>query len=126
MPHRTLVARQLARLFSLLSHPVRIRIIAELRNGELCVNSLQEALGISHSGVSQHLALLRSHKLIREHREGRRVFYRLVNPRMAAWLVGGIPFILPDDADSELLRSAAAHAAYQWSDATKNNNNSLS
>lgn len=123
MPHRVLVAQHLARLFSLLSHPVRIRIIAELRNGELCVNSLQDILGISHSGVSQHLALLRSYKLMKEHREGRHVFYRLVNADMAAWLVDGIPFIVPDDSDSALLRSAAAFTADQWSNTAVDGSN---
>ncbi|MBC7997816.1 MAG: winged helix-turn-helix transcriptional regulator [Leptolyngbya sp.] len=124
MPHRVLIAQQLARLFSLLSHPVRIRIIAELRNGELCVNSLQDILGISHSGVSQHLAILRSHKLIKEHRDGRHVFYRLVNHHMAAWLVDGIPFVMPDDSDSALLRTAAARTVDQWSTVTPSSKNS--
>ncbi|MDZ4838359.1 MAG: metalloregulator ArsR/SmtB family transcription factor [Candidatus Melainabacteria bacterium] len=116
MPHRTLIAQQLARFFSVLSHPVRIRIIAELRNSELCVNSLQEILGISHSGVSQHLATLRAHRLIKEHRRGRNVFYRLCSPEMVTWLVDGITFITPDNSDEERLRTAAAMAKEQWSD----------
>ena len=42
MPHRVLVAQRLAAMFSVLSHPMRVRIIVELRAGELCVNSLQD------------------------------------------------------------------------------------
>jgi DNA-binding transcriptional ArsR family regulator len=90
----------------------------ELRNGEMCVNSLQEVLGIRQSAVSQHLALLKSQQLIRERREGRHVLYRLSMPAMAPWLVDGIQFIVPDDEDSALLRSAAKRAANQWSDDT--------
>jgi DNA-binding transcriptional ArsR family regulator len=115
MPHRALIAQQLARMFSVLSHPVRIRIVAELRNSELCVNSLQEILGISHSGVSQHLASLRAHKLIKEHREGRNVFYRLCSPELATWLVDGITFITPDNSEAELLNAAALRVKEQWS-----------
>lgn len=116
MPHRVLVARQLAELFSVLSHPVRVRIIVELKAGELCVNSLQEILGIRQSAVSQHLALLKSHNLIRERRDGRHVMYRLAIPQMASWLIDGIPLIVPNDSDSRLLRSAAEHAISYWTE----------
>ncbi len=115
MPHRVLVAQQLAAMFSVLSHPVRVRIVVELRAGELCVNSLQDILGIRQSAVSQHLALLKSHNLIKERRDGRHVLYRLAIPQMAAWLVDGIPLIVPNDSDSKLLKSAAQRALSQWS-----------
>lgn len=115
MPHRVLVAQQLASLFSILSHPLRIRILMELRAGELCVNSLQEILGIRQSSVSQHLAILRSHNLIKERRDGRRVLYRLSSPKVASWLVDGIPLIVPDDSDSAILRAAVQRAMNLWS-----------
>lgn len=50
MPHRLLVTKELADLLGVLAHPHRIRIIEELRASERDVNSLQEALAISHSG----------------------------------------------------------------------------
>lgn len=93
MPHRVLVTKELAELFGALSHPHRIRIIEELRDGEHDVNSLQEALGISHSGVSQHLMVLRANRLVSERREGRRVFYQLRQPDLAAWLLGATRFL---------------------------------
>jgi DNA-binding transcriptional ArsR family regulator len=52
MPHRVLVAKGLADFLSVLSHPNRIRIIEELRDGERDVKSLQDALGVSHSGCA--------------------------------------------------------------------------
>lgn len=119
MPHRVLVARQLADLFSVLSHPVRVRIIVELRAGELCVNSLQDILGIRQSAVSQHLALLKSHDLIKERRDGRHVLYRLAIPQLASWLIEGIPLIVPDDSNSRVLKSAAQRAISQWSEQPK-------
>lgn len=116
MPYRTLVSQQLSKLFSSLAHPARIRIIAELREGELCVNSLQDRLGISHSAVSQHLALMRAHNLIRERRVGRNVFYRLVSPAMPKWLVDGAQFLVPDQSDSEALKRAVDKAVHVWSE----------
>lgn len=86
MPHRVLVAKELAELLGVLAHPNRIRITEELRDGERDVNSLQAALGSSHPGVSQHLMLLRLHCLVSERRQGRQVFYRLRQPELAAWL----------------------------------------
>lgn len=115
MPYRTLVSQHLSKLFATLSHPARIQIIAELREGELCVNSLQERLGISHSAVSQHLSLMRAHNLIKERRAGRNVFYRLVSPAMTEWIVDGIQFILPDQKGSETLQCAIERAIDSWS-----------
>lgn len=115
MPYRTLVSQELSKLFATLSHPARVRIIAELREGELCVNSLQDKLGISHSAVSQHLALMRLHNLIKERRAGRNVFYRLSSPAMTEWVVDGIRFILPDQGDSDTLKRSIERARASWS-----------
>ena len=116
MPHRILIAQHLAKLFSVLSHPARIRILTELRNGPLCVNSLQEVIGISHSGVSQHLSIMRAQGIIKETREGRHVFYRLTNQQISEWLAEAIPFFVPDDSDSKLLLRAAQTTMEKWSD----------
>ena len=73
-------------MFSVLAHPHRLRIVEELGSDERDVASLQSALGISHSGVSQHLSQLRALELVIERREGRHVFYRLMHPELAAWI----------------------------------------
>lgn len=44
MPHRAIVAKELAGVLGVLAHPQRIRIIEELRNGERDVTSIQAAL----------------------------------------------------------------------------------
>ena len=92
MPHRVLVTKELAALFAVFAHPHRIRLIEELRDGECDVKSLQHALGISHSGVSQHLMVLRAHRLVCERREGRHVLYGLRQPGMASWLLEATEF----------------------------------
>lgn len=114
MPHRMLVAKELSDLLGVLSHPHRIRIIEELRDGERDVNSLQLALIISHSGVSQHLMLLRAHRLVVERREGRRVFYRLCQPGIASWLLEGTRFLEGETTVVEELRQAIDKTRQTW------------
>ena len=114
MPHRVLVTKELAELFGVLSHPHRIRIIEELRDGEHDVNSLQEALGISHSGVSQHLMVLRANRLVSERREGRRVFYQLRQPDIAAWLLEATRFLEQETVSANELRKAINKTRKEW------------
>lgn len=116
MPHRALVTKELADFMGVLSHPHRIRIIEELRDGEHDVNSLQEALGISHSGVSQHLMVLRANRLVSERREGRRVFYQLRQPEIAVWLLEATRFLEKGTAEANELRKAISKTRKQWTD----------
>lgn len=117
MTFRVLVTAKLGRMLAVLSHPHRLRIVEELGTTERDVASLQAALGISHSGVSQHLAQLRSHGLVAERREGRRVFYRLPQPGVAQWLLDGLRFIEPGAEHTEL-RSAVRDAREAWGGAS--------
>ena len=66
-------------LFSILSHPLRVKILWLLKKKkQVSVRELQNELKISQSNVSQHLALLRTHKLVTEERKGKEVYYSLV------------------------------------------------
>ena len=71
MPQRLIIAKELADIFKMLGHPDRVRIIEELRNGEKDVNTLMETLKLQGSRVSQHLSLLRAHRVVEERRDGR-------------------------------------------------------
>ncbi|WP_291981449.1 metalloregulator ArsR/SmtB family transcription factor [Luteitalea sp.] len=114
MPQRHLVAKELGHLFSVFSHPDRIRIIEELRDGERDVNALQTALDVTHSRTSQNLAILRANRLVAERREGRHVFYRLVNPDIARWVLEGLRFIEEDPAQAERRRTAIQEVRQLW------------
>ena len=116
MPFREMVTEELAKLFNVLSHPHRIRIIEELRDGELDVNALEETLQISHSRVSQQLSLLRNHNLVCTRREGRHVYYSLTEPELARWLLEGLEFIVSRLDKSKELRSAVEEARHVWMD----------
>ena len=114
MPSRHLVAKELGQLFSVFSHPDRIRIVEELRDGERDVNALQAALDVTHSRTSQNLAVLRAHRIVDERREGRHVFYRLVTPEIAGWVLDGLRFIEAELAQVERRRSAIEEVRQLW------------
>jgi ArsR family transcriptional regulator len=66
-----------AELFKALGHPVRIRILELLREGERTVSELQSALEIDASSVSQQLSVLRARQLVVGRKEGTSVYYRV-------------------------------------------------
>lgn len=116
MPYRLLAARELAEFLRALAHPRRIQMLEELRHGERDVASLAEATGLAHSNVSQHLMVLRAHRVVSERREGRRVFYQLRAAELASWLVQGMDFLPRVDQQAEELRKAIKKAKSEWSD----------
>ena len=116
MPSRVVVAKDLSEIFKLLSHPDRIRLVEELRRNELDVNSLHEKLDIPATRVSQHLALLRAHRLVEERREGRHVFYRLSQPALADWIIDGLSFVETRIADESEHRKLVKKARKLWSE----------
>ena len=71
-----------AELFKTLGHPVRIRILELLRDGERTVSDLQAELEIETSSVSQQLAQLRARQLVVGRKEGTNVHYRVVDPQV--------------------------------------------
>ena len=116
MPYRLLAATELAELLRALAHPRRIQILEELRSVERDVASLANATGLAHSSVSQHLMVLRAHRVVAERREGRRVFYRLRSAELAEWLVRGMDFLAPMNQQNVEVRKAIKKAKSKWSD----------
>jgi ArsR family transcriptional regulator, arsenate/arsenite/antimonite-responsive transcriptional repressor len=72
-----LEVRAFSRLFKSLADETRLRIVAILSHGELCVCHLEEALGLSQPNVSRHLGILRMAGVVEHRREGSWVYYRL-------------------------------------------------
>ncbi len=114
MPYRTVLLREFAALMGAFAHPHRTRIIIELRAGEQDVNALQELLGITHSGVSQNLSVLRAHHIVKERRDGRHVYYSLTRPDLADWLIEGLGFLEAEHTHSEEVKGALDAARGDW------------
>jgi len=69
-----------ANIFRALSHPTRIAILEVLRDRELSARTIQEKLGLEQANLSQHLAILRSHQIVVNRKDGNHVFYSIRNP----------------------------------------------
>jgi DNA-binding transcriptional ArsR family regulator len=66
--------------FKALAHPMRIRILEVLSEGERTVNELQAIVGSEGSGVSQQLAVLRAKNVVNSTKAGTSVVYSLRDP----------------------------------------------
>ncbi|ANB59311.1 ArsR family transcriptional regulator [Anoxybacillus tepidamans] len=69
-----------ADFFKALAHPLRIRILELLCEGDKNVNELQTLIGSEGSAVSQQLAILRSKNIVYGTKDGNRVVYSLRDP----------------------------------------------
>jgi len=119
VPYRFLAASKLAEFLSAIAHPRRVQIIEELRSGETDVGALKTTLGVSQSNVSQHLAVLRSHRGVAERREGRHVFYRLCSSELAEWLLDGMRFVPEATEESQEVKNALQNAKLAWASSTQ-------
>ncbi len=64
-----------AEFFKALAHPLRIKILDVLRQGEVGVNDLSARLTVEQSTLSQQLAVLRKSSIVVGRKEGQNVFY---------------------------------------------------
>jgi len=69
--------RPLTRLFRALGDETRLRIVALLSHGELCVCHLESALDLNQSTASRHLGILRSAGIVDCRRDGTWVYYSI-------------------------------------------------
>jgi DNA-binding transcriptional ArsR family regulator len=72
-----------AELFSLLSTPVRLKIISAVCNGERNVSDLLAQIDTTQPNMSQHLSTLYRAGVLGKRREGTQIFYRLQSERVA-------------------------------------------
>jgi len=75
-------ANHVAELLKALAHPIRIRIVATLCQGEAHVSALAERLQVKQAVVSQQLQILRTHRLVAVAREHGFARYRLAEPQL--------------------------------------------
>jgi ArsR family transcriptional regulator, arsenate/arsenite/antimonite-responsive transcriptional repressor len=71
--------RPLTRAFRALGDETRVRIVALLVHGELCVCHLESALGISQPNCSRQLGILKSAGIVDSRRDGTWVYYRITD-----------------------------------------------
>jgi ArsR family transcriptional regulator, cadmium/lead-responsive transcriptional repressor len=75
-----------AKFFQGLADPTRLRIVRILLDGPQTVGALVTSLGISQSGVSNHLACLKWCGYASSERRGRSIVYRISDKRIRSLL----------------------------------------
>jgi ArsR family transcriptional regulator len=75
--------RPLTRLFRALGDETRLRIVALLSHGELCVCHLEAALDLNQSTASRHLGILKAAGVVDSRREGTWVYYSIIEQEHA-------------------------------------------
>lgn len=68
---------EMSEFFKLFSDATRLKIITLLRNGEYGVSEIADELEMSHSSISHQLGVLRTHRVVKYRKEGKRVNYSL-------------------------------------------------
>lgn len=97
-----------AQLFRVLGHPVRIRILELLLNGERTVGDLQAALRLDSSGTSQHLGALRQAGVLESRRAGTSAYYKIRDPRVTQLMAVAKQILTSAVSDSQALLAGLA------------------
>jgi ArsR family transcriptional regulator len=88
---------RLVQVHKAIGHPVRLRLLAMLRGGPLCVCQMTVVVRLASSTVSEHLAELRKAGLVTERKEGRWVEYRLSDSLLREGLLDPVWPALEED-----------------------------
>lgn len=66
-------------LLKAMANPSRLMILCQLAEGEKSVGEMERVVGLSQSGLSQHLAVLRRKRIVATRREAQSIYYSLAS-----------------------------------------------
>lgn len=84
------VGEKLSQTFRAMADPTRVRILHALTLAELPVCDIAQLVGISESGASHQLSLLRALRIVRRRKTGRHVYYALDDEHIRGLIVQGL------------------------------------
>jgi ArsR family transcriptional regulator, arsenate/arsenite/antimonite-responsive transcriptional repressor len=73
-----------AELCQTMANATRLRIVHQLREGPACVGEIVRATGLAQAKVSQHLAVLRAHRIVAAERQGSEIIYHIANQKIVS------------------------------------------
>ncbi|MBP1313235.1 ArsR family transcriptional regulator [Herbaspirillum sp. 1173] len=79
-------AGQAVAALKVLANEDRLLLMCQLSQAEMCVSELEEALDIRQPTLSQQLGVLRNEGVVSTRREGKRVYYRVADPKLLEML----------------------------------------
>jgi DNA-binding transcriptional ArsR family regulator len=83
-------------VFRALADPTRRQILEDLRPGELAAGEIARRFPISGPSVSRHLGVLKAAGLVRERRDANKIYYMLIEDRLALCLGRFVSAVCPD------------------------------
>lgn len=89
----TVEFEQLAELFKIFGTPTRLQIMYILMDGEKCVYDIAEALKMSQSAISHQLSILKQNRLVKNRREGKTIYYSLLDSHVMTIIEQGLNHI---------------------------------
>lgn len=102
------VFESVARYFSVLGEPTRLRILHTLCQDEKCVNEIIRVTDLAQANVSRHLGLMYQAGMLSRRREGTQIFYKVADP-MYAELCRTVSAQVAGRADGEANASDSFH-----------------
>jgi ArsR family transcriptional regulator len=100
---RSLLYEKQAEIAKAIAHPLRIAVVAFLKDGERCVCDIAEHVGAERSNVSRHLAVMVNAGLLSCRKDGLKVFYTLRTPCILEFLGCVTQVLKSQAADHERL-----------------------
>lgn len=110
---------QIAEFFKTLSNPYRIKIIGLLLTTKMDVNDISKNLSISQSRVSQHLKILKFHQIVKEKREGKHVYYSIIDSDLSRIIEDVFNFYSNNYPGSSNNLETIIELSNVWKDQTK-------
>ena len=83
----------IAELFKGFADSTRVHILALLSRQELCVTDIAETVDVSQSAISHQLRILKQSRLVKFRREGKTIFYSLLDEHVHSILSQGMEHI---------------------------------
>ena len=78
---------QAAQCLKVMAHPVRLKIVDILMQGDFAVHEIAELCDTSPNQTCDHLRLLKGHGFLTSKRQGRTVYYKILSPQLPGLLV---------------------------------------
>jgi DNA-binding transcriptional ArsR family regulator len=86
-------AAHVAELFRSFSDTSRVRILSAVVEREANISALAEMVGLTESAVSHHMRGLRQMRIVRARRDGKEVYYSVIDPHIIALFQQGVRHI---------------------------------
>ena len=86
----------LSDLFKIFGDTTRIKILFSLLESEMCVCAMAELLGMTQSAISHQLKVLKDSKLVGNRREGKTIYYFLLDDHVKTIVAKGFEHLIEE------------------------------